>query len=102
MNTDQNPDVREPPNDFGLKQRMAARLRMEAIAERSNGALHLPKQIRDVGALYEKIGKELGYSYSLTFAPGRTTRDGAYHRIEVRLRDKSLHVTPSREGYYSR
>jgi len=102
VNTDQNPDPREPPNDFDLKQRMAARLRMQAVAEHSNGALHIPAQIGDVGSLYERIGKELGYSYSLSFAPGRATHDGSYHRIEVRVRDKSLTVTASREGYYSR
>ena len=102
VNTDQNPDPNEPPNAFNLQQRTAARLRMQAVAERSNGALYLPGQISDVGPLYERIGKELGYSYSLSFAPGRPSHDGSYHRIEVRVRDKSLSVTPSREGYYSR
>ena len=67
VNTDQNPDPSVPPNSFDLKQREAARLRMETVANRSNGVLHLPKQIGDVGSLYERIGKELGYSYSSHF-----------------------------------
>ncbi|HTG74102.1 MAG TPA: hypothetical protein VMB70_10045, partial [Terriglobia bacterium] len=102
VNTDKNPDPSVPPNSFDLKQREAARLRMESVANRSNGVLHLPKQIGDVASLYERIGKELGYSYSLTFAPGNAARDGSYHRVEIQLRDKSLRVTPSREGYYAR
>jgi VWFA-related protein len=101
VNTDQNPDPREPPNDFDLKQRIAARLRMKAIADRSNGALYLPEQIGDVGALYERIGKELGYAYSLSFTPRKAARDGSSHHVDVRVRDSSMRVTASREGYSS-
>ena len=52
--------------------------------------------------LYEKIGNELGKSYSLGFKPASTSHDGAHHRIEVRVRDGSMHVTQSREGYNAR
>lgn len=102
VNTDRNLDPRIPPNSFDLQQRAAARERMEIITNRSNGALHLPRGIEDVGELYEKIGNELGNSYGLGFRPGKIARDGSYHRIEVRVRDKALRVTPSREGYYAR
>jgi VWFA-related protein len=102
VNTDQNPDPSMSFNSFDLKQRTAARLRMEEVANRSSGAVRFPKQIRDVADLYDRIGMELGYAYSLAFTPGRVARDGSYHRIEVRLRDKSLRATLSREGYYAR
>jgi VWFA-related protein len=101
-NTDQNPDPRIPYNSFDQKQRTAARLRMEAFAERTNGVLHLPKQIEDVGALYGRIGKQLGYSYTLSFTPAHLAIDGSFHRIEVRAGDRSLRVIQSREGYYAR
>jgi len=102
VNTDQNPDPREPYNSFNEKQRKAARLRMQMIAERSSGVLHLPTQMGDVENLYATIGQELGNSYSLAFTPGKSSADGSFHRIEVRVRDKSLKVTQSREGYYAR
>ena len=99
VNTDRNLDERMPKNDFDLKQRTAARERMEIIANRSNGAVHFPKRIADVGELYEKIGRELGNAYSLSFRPGRIIHDGSFHPIEVRAQDKTLHLTQSREGY---
>jgi len=102
VNTDRNFDPRLPKNDFDLLQRAAARERMEIVANRSNGTLHLPRTIEDVGALYEKIGTELGHSYSLGFRPGKITQDGSFHPIEVRVRDKALRVTQSRDGYYAR
>jgi len=102
VNTDQNPDPREPFNSFNETQRRAARLRMQMVADRSNGVLHLPVQIEDVEALYSRIGQELGNSYSLAFAPRQSRGDGSFHRIEVRVGNKSLKVTQSREGYYAR
>jgi VWFA-related protein len=102
VNTDKNPDPREPYNSFNEKQRTAARVRMEMVAERSNGVLHLPKQMDDIEGLYARIGKELGNSYNLGFTPGTTASDGSFHRIEVRVADKTMKVTQSRQGYYAR
>jgi Ca-activated chloride channel family protein len=102
VNTDQNPDPRTPPNSFDLQQRAAARLRMEIVANQSNGSLRLPTELQQLSGLYEKIGRELGHSYSLGFGPANAARDGSLHRVEVRLRDKSLRVTQSRESYYAR
>ena len=102
VNTDQNPDPREPHNSFNVKQRAAARLRMQRVSERTNGVMHLPRQMNDIESLYGRIGKELGTAYSLGFAPGNTRADGAFRRIEVRVSDKTAKVTQSREGYYAR
>ncbi|HZI51833.1 MAG TPA: VWA domain-containing protein [Terriglobia bacterium] len=102
VNTDLNPDPREPHNSFNIKQRTAARLRMERVAERSNGVVHLPKRMDDIEALYATIARELGTAYSLGFTPGHPAADGSFHRIEVRVADKSMKVVQSREGYYAR
>jgi Ca-activated chloride channel homolog len=102
VNTDKNLDPRMPPNSFDLLQRTAGRERMEIAASRSNGTVHLPKRIEDVGELYERIGAELGNSYSIGFRPAKVVRDGSQHSIEVRVRDNNLRVTQSREGYYAR
>jgi Ca-activated chloride channel family protein len=99
VNTDLNLDPKLAQNNFERVQRTAARQRMEITANRSNGTIHLPKSIEDVGELYARIGKELSDSYSLGFKPGKTARDGSQHRIEVRVRDKSLRVSQSRDGY---
>jgi Ca-activated chloride channel family protein len=101
VNTDKNLDPKMPKNAFDFQQRTAARERMEIAANRSNGTVHLPRGIEDVGELYEKIAKELGNSYSLGFRPAKIARDGSFHPIEVRVRDKSLQVTQSRDGYYA-
>jgi hypothetical protein len=75
---------------------------MEIVADRSNGSVRYPRELEELSDLYEKIGRELGHSYGLSFAPGAVGRDGAFHRVEIRVRDSSLQVYQARTGYYAR
>ena len=103
VNTDLNPDPRaDSPGSFDLMQRAAGRLRMELIANQSGGLVHSPKHIDEVVSYYGEIGRALGHSYTLLFEPAKVAHDGAYHRIEVRVRDKTMNVTQLREGYFDR
>lgn len=101
VNTDLNPDPKVAPNAFDTAQRKAARVRMESVANLSNGVLHLPEKIEDVTVLYEKIGHELGHAYTVGFTPKTALQDGSYHTIQIRTTDKTLRVTAAREGYYA-
>jgi hypothetical protein len=74
---------------------------MEQIAQVSGGRIVFSQRTSDTGALFEQIVLELGTSYSLGFTPPVQV-DGAYHRIEIRVRDAGMKVRQSREGYYAR
>ena len=101
VNTDVNPDpLADTPGNFDLLQRAAGRLRMELTANLSGGLMYTPQQINDVVRYYGEIGHSLGHSYTLLFAPARVAHDGAYHRIEINVRDKTMNVTQRRPGYY--
>jgi VWFA-related protein len=102
VNTDVNSGADILSTVFERQLRMQARLRMELVSDRSNGHIFFPKELRDVGSIYEQIGRELSSSYSLGFTPARTTPDGRTHKIEIRVRDKNMRVTQSREEYVSR
>jgi len=73
------------------------RLRMEQLADVSGGQILYPERLQDIVSLYQKIGQELGTSYSLGYSPANA--DGLFHRIEVRLADSSLRIIQSRNGY---
>jgi hypothetical protein len=72
---------------------------MEQLAEASGGGIVFPMQPGDVIPMYEEIGRELGTSYSLGYAPPNTTPGGKRHKIEVRLRPQHLKLKQSRDGY---
>ena len=105
VNTDLNP---APVNDllhpsvsysatavFNLQQ---VRLRMEMLARESGGQIVYPRGVSDYAALFERIGAELGSSYSIGYAPPDPS-DNLRHRIEIRAKDKGLKVSQSRETY---
>jgi VWFA-related protein len=100
VNTDLNPDPKADAGSFNLLQRAAGRLRMELTANQSGGLMHLPENIDDVVEHYGTIGRTLGHSYTLLFSPAKVRHDGAAHRIEIRVRDKTMNVTQLRDEYY--
>jgi Ca-activated chloride channel family protein len=102
IDTDLNPRAGsgfDPRNIYNMQQ---VRSRMEQLAEVSGGRMAFPKTPQDVIPLYEQIGRDLGTSYGLGYAPPNPRKDGTYRAIEVRVRDKSLHVRQSRIGYEAR
>jgi Ca-activated chloride channel homolog len=99
VNTDLNPEHSSGYNAANIYNMQQVRSRMEQLAEVSGGRVAFPINPQDVVPLYEQIGHDLGTSYGLGYAPANPKKDGAYHRIEVRVGDKTLHVRQSRIGY---
>ena len=88
-------------NPEGIYDMLQVRSRMEQLAEVSGGRMTYPKEPGDVVPLFEQIGRELGTSYGLGWQPPNP-KSGTYRKVEVRVRDKSLHVQQSRAGYEAR
>jgi Ca-activated chloride channel family protein len=105
VDTDLNP---APPaalrgyNPGEIYNMLQVRSRMEQLARESGGRVTFPKTPGDVVPLYEQIAQELGTSYGLGYTPSNAAKDGKTHRIEVRVRDKSLRVRQSRESYIAK
>ena len=74
------------------------RSRLEQFAEASGGRIYFPKDLDEVTPLYEQIGRELGTSYSIGYAPAAGAGVGI-HSIEVRVADPTLRVVQSRQSY---
>jgi Ca-activated chloride channel family protein len=90
----------------GLRSRTIAedflsgiRLRLERFAEVTGGRILYPRTLNEVAQLYEQVSRELGYTYTLGYSLKNTKDDGKFHRIDVRVRDESLKVIQSRDGY---
>jgi VWFA-related protein len=108
VDTDLNPDRGRSGTAIGpgvynpeeIYNKQQIRSRIEQLASVSGGRVVFPEIPEDVIRLYEQMARELGSSYSLGYAPPADRKDGgAYHKIEVRLRDRSLKIRQSRDGY---
>jgi VWFA-related protein len=87
-----------PLSLFNLQQ---IRSRMEQIAHASGGAIVFAQRNSDTGLLLEKIVRDLGTSYSVSFTP-TAIADGQFHRIEVRVNGRGMQIRQSRDGYTAR
>lgn len=101
VGTDRNPSVEIPPDraDVEMPNLREMRSRLEQLAEGSGGGVVFPVMPEDVIPMYEQIGRELGTSYSLGYAPPNRNPDGKRHRIEVRLKPQNLKLKQSRDEY---
>lgn len=80
----------------------AVRIRMEQLADASGGRMIYPQKLDDIIPLYQRIGQELGTSYTLGYLSPNSRLDGSFRRIEVHTRTAGYRIIQSREGYYAR
>jgi VWFA-related protein len=109
VDTDLNPEPQRgaggssgPFDPDQIYNKQQVRSRLEQLASATGGRVAYPVASEDVVTLYERMARELGASYSLGYAPSNLQKDGSFRKIEVRVRDRSLHVRQSRDGYNAR
>ena len=96
VDTDLNPGKEYGGSVPDLQQ---FRARLEMLAKETGGDIAYPKTPADVVPLFLQIGRELGFSYSLSFK-GPKPQDNKPHRFEIRVRDQpELSVQQSRSAY---
>ena len=77
------------------------RTRMELLAEASGGDAAFPKEIEDLLPLYDRIQRDLGTGYHITYNSLRPP-DGQLRRVEVKVRNNDFHVYQSTNSFYPR
>jgi VWFA-related protein len=104
VGTDRNfvPEVPREALESVMADLRQVRSRLEQLAAASGGSVIFPRDPEDVIPMYEKIGRELGTSYSLGYAPPNPNLDGKRHKIDVRLRSGNFQLHQSRDEYTAR
>ena len=77
------------------------RARIEQLAAASGGDAAFPKEIEDLLPLYERIQRDLGTGYHISYKSQRPP-DGQLRRVEVQVRNSDLQVYQSTNSYYPR
>jgi VWFA-related protein len=76
----------------------AVKLRMERLAEVTGGRVTYIKSLPEVVDAFDRVSRELGYSYSMGYYPKASLDDGKVHKIEIRTR-AGYKVEQSRTTY---
>jgi Ca-activated chloride channel family protein len=83
--------------------RFDQRARLQQIAEATGGQAFFPIRSEELDDMYQKVVDELRGQYSLGYASTNTRQDGAWRKVEVRLKGpdlKSLKIR-TRKGYFA-
>ena len=78
---------------------LAAERRMEEFAAQTGGAVYIPKTVEDLDIAFAQIAADLAQQYVLSYYPPEDKRDGRYHNISVRVKNKSNLRIRARKGF---
>jgi Ca-activated chloride channel homolog len=81
---------------------LAAERRMEQITMQTGGAVYIPKSATELDNAFQQIAADLAQQYVLSYYPGDERRDGRFHIIDLRVRNRKDVRVRARKGYYSR
>lgn len=78
---------------------LAAERRMEEFASQTGGAVYIPKTIEDLDLAFAQIASDLAQQYVLSYYPPEDKRDGRYHQVAVRVKNKTNLRIRARKGF---
>lgn len=70
-------------------------------AEETGGLTFFPFKVQDLAQSFENIANELRHQYSILYRPDPPSRDGQFHEVSIRIRERKGLVVRARKGYYA-
>ena len=80
--------------------RTQLQMTLRQIAETTGGQAFFPSAMKEVENAYEKVLSEINGQYHLGYVSTNTAADGAWRKVEVKLKRDDLRVR-SRKGYFA-
>ena len=80
--------------------RAQLQMTLRQIAETTGGQAFFPSAMKDVETAYDKVLAEINGQYHLGYLSTNTTTDGAWRKVEIKVKRNDLRVR-TRKGYYA-
>jgi Ca-activated chloride channel family protein len=87
--------------DDANRRDLAAERRMEQITAATGGAVYLPKETADLEAAFIQIAADLAHQYVLSYYATDERRDGQYHTLALRVKNRRDARVRARRGFYA-
>lgn len=71
------------------------------LAKETGGLAFFPFQVQDLEQSFTNIANELRSQYSVLYSPEPFRRDGLFHLIDVKVRNRKDVLVRARRGYYA-
>ena len=87
--------------DDANRRDLAAERRMEQLTAQTGGEVYLPKETADLEAAFIQIAADLAHQYVLSYYATEERRDGQYHTLSLRVKNRRDARVRARRGFYS-
>lgn len=77
------------------------RMVLQQITEATGGLAFFPADVKELDRVYERVVTEIRAQYTLGYLSTNQRADGAWRKVEIKLRAPSGHRVRSRKGYYA-
>jgi VWFA-related protein len=96
-----DPKIFEPLSPPQAAKYVAARARLEVLANRTGGQLHNIYRLEDMGRIYAQVAAEMRTLYSLAYQSASPKRDGNWRAITIEVARPDA-IARTRPGYYAK
>jgi Ca-activated chloride channel family protein len=82
---------------------VSERTRLTQIAETSGGQAFFPTSMKEIETAYDRVVAQIRAQYSLAYTSANTARNGAWRKVEIRVRRPGLKDVKvlTRKGYFA-
>lgn len=74
---------------------------LKYFAAETGGLSFFPFKVTDLSQSFENISNELRHQYNMLFKPEPFFRDGQFHPVEIKVRNRKDLIVRARKGYYA-
>ncbi len=78
---------------------LTAERRMQSFATQTGGEAYVPKTVSELDDTFAQISADLAQQYILSYYPASDKRDGKYHQIVVKVKNKDATRIRARKGF---
>ena len=80
---------------------MAARTRLQIVADRTGGTLNSINHLEEMGKIYAQVAADLRTLYTIEYQPTNDKRDGKWRKIKLDVKNSDL-ISRTRPGYFAK
>jgi VWFA-related protein len=73
---------------------------LDKMSNETGGRVYKVDNKHPLSAIFKELQEEMRSQYSIGYTSTNSVRDGSYHKLDIRTRDKDLKVQ-ARKGYYA-
>lgn len=96
-----NPAKLADPTPRQVAMYVAARSRLQIVADRTGGQLNSINHLEEMGRIYAQVAADLRTLYTVEYQPANTKRDGKWRVIKLDVKDSNL-IARTRPGYFAK